>query len=139
MKISIMHNDIPPVVWCGRSKNFFIHCSSKRSLKNILLPLNQNILPNAHAIEPVDEEQEGVDMPRSIIAVPDNVDAAWIIGGLALKGMTRADLAKKMKIPQSTLNWKVSHTDKLTQADVKLLSKYIGTKRELAEALMKGE
>lgn len=78
-------------------------------------------------------------MPRSIIAVPDNVDAAWIIGGLALKGMTRADLAKKMKIPQSTLNWKVSHTDKLTQADVKLLSKYIGTKRELAEALMKGD
>ena len=78
-------------------------------------------------------------MPRSIIAVPDNVDAAWIIGGLALKGMTRADLAKKMKIPQSTLNWKINHTDKLTQAEVKQLSRIIGSKKDLAEALMKGE
>ena len=76
---------------------------------------------------------------RSILTVPEDVDAAWIVGAMRMKGISRADLARKMKVPLSTLTWKINHADKLTQADIKLLSRHIGTKKQFAEALMRGE
>jgi len=63
------------------------------------------------------------------------VTAAWIVGGLRMRNMSRKTLSERTGIAESTLNWLIRNPDEIKQKDIFKIRKVIGAPGELADAL----
>ena len=60
---------------------------------------------------------------------------AWLLGGMALKDISREALAKRIGMPVSTLGYRIRNPGTLTQEEGWKIMRVIGTPEDLAKAL----